>query len=193
MKIQSSGSQRTTVCTFFRYLPLPNIFGLLAGLKHILCRIRSARCWLVLCLYLHISMIWSKNPFIFMTICCPSSPKDMFSSSFSQSVDTLPEFLLLPFGNERGKKFCRKLLCQKEDKGFQNSQYSMAFLLLFDLPSYILDQTLVLLFNLHITGNPLLVKDFWKKNYIRKKICCMVKNMATYTFFYNNLQKTLEL
>uniref|UniRef100_A0A8D2NSW2 Uncharacterized protein n=1 Tax=Zosterops lateralis melanops TaxID=1220523 RepID=A0A8D2NSW2_ZOSLA len=37
-------------CTFFRYLPLPNIFGLLAGLKHILCRIRSARCWLLLCL-----------------------------------------------------------------------------------------------------------------------------------------------
>uniref|UniRef100_A0A8C3D5D0 Uncharacterized protein n=1 Tax=Corvus moneduloides TaxID=1196302 RepID=A0A8C3D5D0_CORMO len=33
----------------FRYLPLPNIFGLLAGLKHMLCRIRSARCWLLLC------------------------------------------------------------------------------------------------------------------------------------------------
>uniref|UniRef100_A0A8C9MZL5 Uncharacterized protein n=1 Tax=Serinus canaria TaxID=9135 RepID=A0A8C9MZL5_SERCA len=29
------------------YLPLPNIFGLLAGLKHMLCRIRSARCWLI--------------------------------------------------------------------------------------------------------------------------------------------------
>uniref|UniRef100_A0A674H8L7 Uncharacterized protein n=1 Tax=Taeniopygia guttata TaxID=59729 RepID=A0A674H8L7_TAEGU len=51
-------------CIPFRHLPLPNIFGLLAGLKHMLCRIRSARCWLLLCLYLHISMIWSKK------ICC---------------------------------------------------------------------------------------------------------------------------
>lgn len=100
----------------FRYLPLANILGLLVVLKHMLCRIRSARCWLLLCLYLHISTIWSKNPFIFIIICCPSSPKDMFSSSFSQRVDTLLGFLLLPFGNERDKKFCRKLLCQKEEK-----------------------------------------------------------------------------
>lgn len=101
----------------FMHLPLANILGLFVGLKHVLCRISSAICWLLLCLHLHISTIWSKNPFIFIIICCPSSPKDMFSSSFSQRVHTLLGFLWLPFGNERDKKFCRKLLCQKEQKG----------------------------------------------------------------------------
>lgn len=164
MKIWYSGRHNIlkskTACIPFRYVPLANIFGLLAGLKHMLCRMRSARCWLLLCLYLHISTIWSKNPFIFMIICCPSSPKDMFSSSFSQRVDTLPGFLLLPFGNERDRKFCRKLLCQKEEKVCQNLQYSMFSSLLFDLPICILDQKLALMFHIHISGNPLLIKDF---------------------------------
>ena len=91
--------------------PLARILGLLAGLKQMLWKIRRGMQRLLLCLNLLISVSRSRQPSSRRITCCPSSSKDMFRSSFSQSKLRLLRCLFPPFGNVRDRKFCKKLLC----------------------------------------------------------------------------------
>ena len=98
-------------CGAHEYSPLARILGLLAGLKQMLWKIRRGMQRLLLCLNLLISVSRSRQPSSRRITCCPSSSKDMFRSSFSQSTLRLLRCLFPPFGNVRDRKFCKKLLC----------------------------------------------------------------------------------
>lgn len=103
------------------HTPLAKILGLLAGLKHMLWKMRRGRSGLLLCWNLLSSVRTSRQPSSLSSICCPSSASEMLSSSLSQSTVSSLRGRVPPRGKVSDRKFCKKLLC-RERKGREGKQ-----------------------------------------------------------------------
>lgn len=98
------------------HTPLAKILGLLAGLKHMLWKMRRGRSGLLLCWNLLSSVRTSRQPSSLSSICCPSSASEMLSSSLSQSTVSSLRGRVPPRGKVSDRKFCKKLLCRKGER-----------------------------------------------------------------------------